>query len=95
MQKRKLRLEDLTVESFLTSEEVDFGGTVRGHADGEVMAPGTIFSICRSCDGTCDEYTCKTTCPPLHTCIAGVSCAPEHTCVSTCPVGGAAEYGWA
>lgn len=77
----KLRIEDLSVESFHLSDDAPQSGTVHGHVDAE----GTILSICHSCGGTCDEFTCKRTdqsCVGQFTCDYDRTCAPQYTCIA-------------
>jgi hypothetical protein len=77
MRQHKLRLEDLSVESFNTEEEARHGGTVRAYEEAE---PGTIFSWCHSCPNTCDEHTCGNTCAGMFTCDYDRTCSPQYTC---------------
>lgn len=85
MRQHKLRLEDLTVKSFDTSVASGTGGTVKAHVQEEA---GTIFSWCRSCDGTCDEHTCQAnvTCAPEFTCVKDQTCAEQYSCNVQCDV---------
>ena len=82
MNKLKLRLDELQVESFETADiGAEERGTVRGRA---VLGPPTDDF---TCPDTC-KYTCQRTCNtcwPMNTCPA---CQPplslDHTCMGTC-----------
>ncbi|HET7233962.1 MAG TPA: hypothetical protein VFJ16_28380 [Longimicrobium sp.] len=66
--KKKLRIEDLGVESFEVSEASTERGTVRGNED---SGPPNCFSGVESCLGTCEDtcgLTCWDTCWPDLTC---------------------------
>ncbi|HEY0020014.1 MAG TPA: pinensin family lanthipeptide [Longimicrobium sp.] len=59
---KKLRLEDLSVESFDTTKESDERGTVQGHSGHE--GTGCIYTCghCESfveCSQTCHPYGCS------------------------------------
>lgn len=85
--RHKLRLDDLEVESFRTTEAPSFRGTVKGQANDADAASIFIISICDSCDGSCAPvHTCvmDTTCAPEHTCNPDATCAPEYTCKDSC-----------
>jgi hypothetical protein len=90
MQAHKLRLDDLAVESFPTSEAGSFGGTVHGHSGMEdETEDGTILTICVSCEGSCPpKHTCVDTCPPRHSCV---TCPPQYTCAPPCHAQGETE----
>ena len=90
--RRKLRLDDLAVESFATTPETRDGrGTVRGLDGSFPPSPGQSYPECYSgrptcitpntcdfsCGGTCD-LSCNPTCGP--TCDLG-----QLTCGDTCP----------
>jgi hypothetical protein len=70
MQKRKLDIDHLTVESFETEESAEVRGTVRAHETGD-----TDCHPVWTCWDTCDiNATCGLSCNP--TCLAtqGVCC---------------------
>ncbi|MFA8343014.1 MAG: pinensin family lanthipeptide [Rhodothermaceae bacterium] len=77
MEKFKLSLNDLKVESFNTSEE-------------EKASKGTVFAntgdLCINCP-TSNEPSCDLT-KPANGCnnnnTVGATCGSQHTCVSTC-----------
>ena len=79
MEKLKLQLDNLTVESFDTTCEVKGSGTVRGE-QATNTCPG-----CPTCAATC-AYTCDdATCPNCPTCA--VSCngtCQGQTCWDSC-----------
>lgn len=81
--KRKLRLDDLAVESFRTTREAgDARGTVHGLAGTFPPSPGQSYPECYSgrltcitpnscdftCGGTCD-ISCNGTCPVSCSCV--------------------------
>lgn len=75
MRQHKLRLDDLTVESFPTTRDTSSVGTVNAHdaetdlctADG--CDPATTYFWCYTCNDTCPpKYTCEDTCHGKHTC---------------------------
>ena len=92
--KRKLRLDDLAVESFATTPETKNGrGTVRGFGGVEPMPPDQSYLICwtgrltcLSCElsypGTCD-ITCNRTVDPQLPCEPTYDGA-QFTCGHTC-----------
>jgi hypothetical protein len=68
---KKLRLEELSVESFVTTHGTSIRGTV-----GARQASGFECSIAESCWMTCaGGYTCANTCEN--------SCGPQETCTET------------
>lgn len=69
---RKLSIDDLQVESFVTRNEPYARGTVRAH---------DTYTLDPSCMDTC-YYTCPTTCDI--DCTGGGS-QPNATCERTCP----------
>lgn len=71
--KRKLKLEDLAVDTFATTPDAPRGrGTVRGLAD---TTPGACEA---SLGGTCIEETCAMDCNPS----LEISCGAADTCQS-------------
>lgn len=74
MNKLKLRLDELAVESFGTTCAADEQGTVFG----EQCTCQTVCSCpgCPTCDYTCDDPTCV-----AQTCIG-------YTCEGSCPLDG-------
>jgi hypothetical protein len=66
---KKLKLEDLAVESFQTVEVARGAGTVRAHGITDFFAGPTC---CPDCPST-DWQTCADTC---HTCDGGYTCRP-------------------
>ena len=78
MNKLKLHLDDLAVESFDTSATDRQKGTVVGE---QCSCGGTCFeATCQAtCPYTCDDYTCAESCDG--TC-AGWTCITR--CVGTC-----------
>ena len=95
--KRKLRLDDLSVESFATAPD---GGGARGtvRAQGVCGPPAdTAYEICYSgscqiscggtCERTCDNLTCAATCHLScnPTCVGPTCDFAVVTCGDTCP----------
>jgi hypothetical protein len=90
MEKLKLQLDNLSVESFDTTCEAKGHGTVRGE-QATNTCPG-----CPTCAATC-AYTCDdATCPQCPTCAAscngtcaGATCFDScgRTCWDTCGIG--------
>jgi hypothetical protein len=87
MQKHKLQLDDISVESFPTNTDNDSSETVKGYAETDEFEcgdGGTIFTyICGSC--------IVTHCPPQVTCtdfthVVNQTCPPQKTCGAQCPV---------
>jgi hypothetical protein len=82
---KKLKLDDLQVESFVTTRvNAGMAGTVQAHQESSGM-DGCVANLYPSGENTCycpgqtdDEYSCNRVC---------VS-APEHTCWDTCQYGG-------
>lgn len=76
--KRKLRLDDLAVESFPTTRELgDARGTVRGQDGTFPPSPGHSYPECYSGHQTCiTPLTCELSC--------GGTC--EISCNGTCPL---------
>ncbi len=74
MEKIRLNLDDLNVESFETTVGPSKQGTVFGHV---VTLPYT-----------CNQHTCETedTCPQdtCNTCAIDPSCDGWHTCINAC-----------
>lgn len=66
---KKLKLEDLKVESFSTGEFTG-RGTVEGHGEGSLF------------DWTCNVSACNGSCD--YTCAAHCTAMPENTCYSAC-----------
>lgn len=65
MKRLKLKLEDLLVESFSSSETLDGQGTVQGHSGAEEELPGEGEAGAAISFPTCitRECTCWRTCP--------------------------------
>ncbi|HEX8904442.1 MAG TPA: hypothetical protein VF771_06355 [Longimicrobiaceae bacterium] len=79
MQKRKLRIDDLRIESFDTGQAEAERGTVRARMTGPTACdPDTCETRYQSC--TVCEYSCWGTCIPDDTC--GLSC--DGSCWNTC-----------
>ena len=86
MNKLKLHLDDLAVESFDTCDREKEKGTVVGE---QCSCNGTCpLTVCATCANTCDDATCAYTCDDA-TCPAscngtcgGASC--WETCGGTC-----------
>ena len=90
---KKLRIEDLAVESFVTAPASPSLGTV--HAYGTVLGVGACFGFDSVWDPGCDPYgatdepnTCQGTCGDRGTCygtcgIETCQCPPESQ-VATC-----------
>jgi hypothetical protein len=75
MEKRKLRLEELVVESFETAAAGGQRGTVRANEDsGGWICSGTCYATCASCNG-CGSETCYG-----HITCAGVDSCVDWTC---------------
>lgn len=77
---RKLRIEELAVESFATNASGSARGTVMGHAD--TVFGWTCNETCAgndTCGAECDDFTVA----PQHTCIDGcwATYGPEKTCI--------------
>jgi hypothetical protein len=92
MEKRKLRLEELVVESFETAASKELRGTVQGNEYSEACYTDEFPSCPRSCEPrTCDEgcsASCGGTCYACatNTCYGYYTCAGVNTCefVDTC-----------
>lgn len=69
---RKLKLEELAVESFSTAPEPVKRGTVRAHV--------TYLEV-YSCDPTCQDATCGVTCPNTCPYTCDQTC---NTCDASC-----------
>jgi hypothetical protein len=84
--KRKLRLDDLAVESFGTTREpVDMRGTVRGLAGTLPPSPGQSYPECYSGQLTCiTPNSCDFSCGGTCDLSCGGSC--YISCGDTCPV---------
>jgi len=88
MGKSKLSLDELTVESFSTSEDEAGRGTVAGHQVSEPLVCYTNeFCGCndgvsnRSCRATCyDGSGCTGTNTQVNTCRPDTTCDIENTC---------------
>lgn len=81
MNKLKLRLDDLLVESFETGDiGLEERGTVRGRA--ETGLPTELFTCPVTCDSTCPR-TCNS-CWPMHTCSPCAEPTVGDTCMGTC-----------
>lgn len=80
MRKQRLRLDDLTVQSFSTGSGMQSQGTVRARAAteetcrGQATCGGGGDTCWDSCDGVCGSYYCATN---------GASCGAE-TCIWSC-----------
>lgn len=85
MDRRKLSLQDLVVESFQTDEAHGARGTVKAHDYSEACYTDEFNTCPNSCGGTCEpEYTCGT---------CAISCGGTcHTCPESCWGTCAAEY---
>ena len=86
MKKLKLNLDDLKVESFLTSSKTNGKGTIHGNVTGGHEDCHTEFgyptcdeawTCARTCEGTCEGNTCTPTCP--NTC-EGYTCDNPFIC---------------
>lgn len=98
MKKLSLRMDDLAVESFVTSAPADRTGTVRGHDDSTQCSYGSPdYTLC---DATCNlpcaaSDECTPTCPwntvqcnPTPPCPGTwLSCDPYTRCDDSCPCG--------
>ena len=82
MNKLKLQLEDLAVDSFATCAAARGKGTVIGE-QGPCTCPGVTCAI--TCAATC-AYTCDdATCPQCPTCAQSCNGTCEGwTCIDTC-----------
>jgi hypothetical protein len=89
MEKRKLSVEELQVESFATAETFEERGTVEGHQMSEPYVCHTYeFCTCndgisdRSCIATCYNGSGCGTNPSggVFTCDPRASCNPDDTC---------------
>lgn len=68
MNKLKLRLDDLRIESFRTAPANEQKGTVRGK-EGTCVDYGTCCYSCGpTCHGSCPPGTCNQSCPVEDTC---------------------------
>jgi hypothetical protein len=79
MNKLKLHLEDLSVETFDTSAVEKENGTVVGE---QCSCNGTCpLTVCATCPQTCDDYSCAESCGG--TCPGqGFTC--NESCGGTC-----------
>lgn len=68
MQKLKLSLDDLAVDSFATHDPQAHPGTVRGNAGEETEEAAAITGWSWLC-GTCKGSTCESTCNEDITCV--------------------------
>jgi len=84
MSKLSLKIEDLAVASFETSEEQAARGTVRAHESESVqIACGNTFDV-----GTCD-LTCAVSCQSCAETCGGTGTGPgtrQATCVTGTPI---------
>jgi hypothetical protein len=74
MNKLKLRLDDLRVDTFQTASAQKEKGTVFGEQSGATcMADfGTCAYSCKAtCHGSCPPGTCYFSCPVIDTCYMG------------------------
>ena len=80
MNKLKLALEDLSVESFDTSGAEKEKGTVIGE---QCSCLGTCpQTACATCPQTCDDYSCAESC--YGTCAGGGLTCGYESCGGTC-----------
>ena len=95
MRKLKLSLEELTIESFATGEEMKGAGTVKGQmlftrrcdtADDTCFAAYTCYEY-DTCGGynTCDFESCGEC--GSYKCATGVESCGDVSCIYTCEVG--------
>lgn len=73
MKKRKLRLDELAIESFDTDAQALVRGTVRAF---NTCNHQTCESCAISCGGTCN--TCPASC--YGTCVENYTCAGQYSC---------------
>lgn len=88
---KKLQIEELAVESFVTSREVAVRGTVAAHQDDT----NSVYTACNTCGTACTDVTCYASCDGDTggtrngitcnvTCLNGVTdcgtCAPAASC---------------
>lgn len=94
MNKLRLHLEDLAVESFDTSrparekgtvfgEQCSCGGTCAGQATcdytcDDATCPNTCDDA--TCAYTCDDLTCAGSCTKCYDTCGGATCGPYRTC---------------
>jgi hypothetical protein len=74
----KLKLEDLSVDSFATGQVPTLGGTVRGHLQQVISEPSLPEGTCNNDTGCCPPPTYLPTC--MWTCV-------DDTCDASCPTG--------
>lgn len=88
MNKMKLALDDLAVESFAPAEDPQRRGTVRAHDSGPYTDECQSCGVDTGCGwGGCDTQYCQSRgCPTNNTCPGYYTCAGVHTCdfVETC-----------
>lgn len=84
--KRKLRLDDLAVESFGTTRgSADVRGTVHGRGGTYPPSPGQSYPECYSGHLTCiTPNTCDISCGA--TCDISCNGSCDISCADTCPV---------
>ncbi len=94
--KLKLRLDELAIDSFDTTQPADKKGTVFGEqctCYTQCTCPGcpTCYASCNgtcagtcanTCANTCDDATCVN-CGTGYTCDATCGCYPETSCFNT------------
>lgn len=77
---KKLKLEDLSVESFVPGRGSSLRGTIQGNQE-EVLEPDTGDTGGETYDATCGEADYAAT---IFTCRWEYSCLPKCTGASTC-----------
>ena len=82
MESRKLKLEDLVVDSFHTAPSLRARGTVRGHDYSEICASHEFNTCPATCGATC--LSCGPT--ACHTCVESCygTCEWQNSCLNTC-----------
>ncbi|MET0396458.1 MAG: pinensin family lanthipeptide [Longimicrobiaceae bacterium] len=86
MRKLKLDLDDLEVESFVTTPAVAKGGTVLGYATRIACGVETV-DFPQSCDGVCTSYYCTDEYSCAYTGCGDCTQVPTnafYTCPQTC-----------
>lgn len=74
---KKLQIEELAVESFVTSNELAVRGTVAGNQDDT----NSVYTACRTCGTDCTKASCDPSCDAncMDRTYNGVTC--NVTCV--------------
>jgi len=81
MNKLKLSLEALVVESFTPVSDPTRAGTVVGHESGPYTDECMSCGVQTGCGGPCDSNYCSNNgCGQTNTCYAYYTCAGAYTC---------------